>query len=87
MPFPGRRPQPFFGTNFLSINGRLLRRPRKTLGIRVIGIELHEQPYDYERALADASMEATRLVDCAFKYRMATIFAIREFTEAGGLMS
>ena len=28
----GRRPQPFFGTNFLSINGRLLRRPRKHLG-------------------------------------------------------
>jgi putative ABC transport system substrate-binding protein len=80
-----------------------VEKAAKTLGIRVIGIELHEQPYDYERALADASMEATgllvamaspiffidreRLVDCAFKYRMATIFAIREFTEAGGLMS
>ena len=80
-----------------------VEKAAKTLGIRVIGIELHEQPYDYERALADASMEATgllvamaspiffidreRLVDCALKYRMATIFAIREFTEAGGLMS
>ena len=80
-----------------------VEKAAKTLGIRVIGIQLHEQPYDYERALADTSMEATgllvamaspiffvdreRLVDCAFKYRMAAIFAIREFTEAGGLMS
>ena len=80
-----------------------VEKAAKTLGIRVIGIGLHEQPYDYERALADTSMEATgllvamaspiffidreRLVDCAFKYRMAAIFAIREFTEAGGLMS
>ena len=80
-----------------------VEKAAKTLGIRVIGIELRGQPYDYERALADASMEATdllvamaspiffidreRLVDCALKHRMATIFAIREYTEAGGLMS
>jgi putative ABC transport system substrate-binding protein len=80
-----------------------VEKAAKTLGIRVIGIELHEQPYDYERALADAPPEATgllvpmaspiffidkeRLIDCALKHRMATIFAIREMTEAGALMS
>jgi putative ABC transport system substrate-binding protein len=80
-----------------------VEKAAKTLGIRVIGIELHEQPYDYERALADAPPEATgllvpmaspiffidreRLIDCALKHRMAIIFAIREMTEAGALMS
>jgi putative tryptophan/tyrosine transport system substrate-binding protein len=80
-----------------------VEKAAKTLGIRLIGIGLGEQPYDYERALADASTEGTdllvamaspiffvdreRLVDCALKLRMATIFAIREYTEAGGLMS
>jgi putative tryptophan/tyrosine transport system substrate-binding protein len=80
-----------------------VEKAAKTLGIRVIGIELHEQPYDYERALADARIEATglllvlaspiffvdreRLIDCALKHRMATINPVREMTEIGGLMS
>jgi putative tryptophan/tyrosine transport system substrate-binding protein len=80
-----------------------VEKAAKTLGIRVIGIGLHEQPYDYERALADARIEATglllamaspiffldkeRLIDCALKHRMATINPVREMTEAGGLMS
>ena len=75
----------------------------KTLGIRVVGIGLHEQPYDYEGALADATMETVgllvpmaspiffvdkeRLVDCALKHRMAMMWAVREMTEIGGLMS
>jgi putative ABC transport system substrate-binding protein len=80
-----------------------VEKAAKTLGIRVIGIQLHEQPYDYERALADAPVEAIgllvpmaspiffvdkeRLVDCALKHRMATMVAVREMTEVGGLMS
>jgi putative ABC transport system substrate-binding protein len=80
-----------------------VEKAAKTLGIRVIGIGLREQPYDYERALADAPMEAPgllvpmasaiffidreRLFDCALKHRMATIVPIREMTDAGALMS
>jgi putative ABC transport system substrate-binding protein len=80
-----------------------VEKAAKTLGIRVIGVRMHEQPYDYERAFADAPVEATgllvamtsaifftdkrRLIDSALKYRMATIFATREMTEAGALMS
>jgi len=80
-----------------------VEKAAKTLGIRVIGIQLHEQPYDYERALADAPTEAIgllvpmaspiffidkeRLIDCARKHRMAMMFGVREMTEAGGLMS
>jgi len=32
-------------------------------------------------------IDRERLVDSALKHRMATILAIREYTEAGGLMS
>ena len=80
-----------------------VEKAAKTLLIRVIGIGLHEQPYDYERALADAPMKAPgllvpmaspiffidkeRLIDCARKHRMAIMFGAREMTEAGGLMS
>src|SRR5215469_710843 len=39
-----------------------VEKAAKTLGLRVIGIGLHEQPYDYERALADASVEDTGLL-------------------------
>jgi putative ABC transport system substrate-binding protein len=64
---------------------------------------LHEQPYDYERALADAPMDAIglllpmaspiffidreRLIVVALKHRMAVMEAIREMTEVGGLIS
>jgi len=80
-----------------------VEKAAKTLGIRVIGIGLHEQPYDYERALSDAHIEATgllvpmaspiffvdkeRLVDCALKHRMAVMWAFREMTEVNGLIS
>ena len=75
----------------------------ESLGIRVAGIELREQPYDYERALADAPLDSRgllipmatpiffvdreRLADFTLKHRMATIFPVREWTEAGALMS
>jgi putative ABC transport system substrate-binding protein len=80
-----------------------VEKAAKKLGIQVIGIKLHEQPYDYERALADAPTEAARLlvpmaspiffmdkerlIDSARKHRMAMMFGVREMTEAGGLMS
>jgi putative tryptophan/tyrosine transport system substrate-binding protein len=80
-----------------------VEKAAKTLGIRVIGIGLHEQPYDYERALADAPLEPSgllfpmaspiffvdkeRLVDCALKHQMAVMWAFREMTEVGGLIS
>jgi putative ABC transport system substrate-binding protein len=80
-----------------------VEKAAKTLGIRVIGIQLHEQPYDYERALADAPMEAIglllpmaspiffidreRLIVVALKHRMAMMNGVREMTEIGGLIS
>jgi putative tryptophan/tyrosine transport system substrate-binding protein len=64
---------------------------------------LHEQPYDYEKALADVPTEADgllspiaspiffrdreRLADLAVEHHMTTIFPFRRWVDAGGLMS
>ena len=65
--------------------------------------ELREQPYDYEQALAQAPLDyrsalimtissvlyrdRQRLADFALRHRMASIFALREWVDAGGLLS
>jgi putative ABC transport system substrate-binding protein len=74
-----------------------------SLGLLVVGIELREQPYDYERALAQAPIDyrsalimtissvlyrdRQRLADFALRHGMASIFALREWVDAGGLLS
>jgi putative ABC transport system substrate-binding protein len=74
-----------------------------SLGLRVAGIELREQPYDYEGALAQAPLDyrsalimtissvlyrdRQRLSDFALRHGMASIFALREWVDAGGLLS
>jgi putative ABC transport system substrate-binding protein len=73
------------------------------LGLRLAGIELQEQPYDYERALAEAPpdyrqnlfvmtspflfRDRARLADFALRNRIVSTFAFREWVEAGGLLS
>jgi putative ABC transport system substrate-binding protein len=73
------------------------------LGLRLAGIELQEQPYDYERALAEAPpdyrqnlfvmtspflfRDRTRLADFTLRNRIVSTFAFREWVEAGGLLS
>jgi putative ABC transport system substrate-binding protein len=74
-----------------------------TIGLQVAGIELREQPYDYERALTltppdhrNALVVSTspvfyrdrkKLAELALRHRMASIFVLREWVEAGGLLS
>ena len=64
------------------------------LGLQLVGIELRDQPCDYERGLAQAPAEHSaalivmrspiffldrqRLADFAFRHRMASIFALRK---------
>ena len=73
------------------------------LGLRVAGIELREQPYDYDRALAQAApdyrknllvlvspfffRDRARLADLARRNRVTSMFGFREWVEAGGLLS
>jgi putative tryptophan/tyrosine transport system substrate-binding protein len=72
-------------------------------GLRLVGIELREQPHDYEAALAQAPpdhrgalitptspafyRDRERLAELALRHRIASIFGFREWVEAGGLLS
>jgi putative ABC transport system substrate-binding protein len=72
-------------------------------GLQLAGIELREQPYDYEAALAQAPPDhrsvlimptspvfyhdRERLAELALRHRIASIFVLREWVDAGGLLS
>jgi putative ABC transport system substrate-binding protein len=72
-------------------------------GLQLAGIELREQPYDYEAALAQAPTDhrsvlimptspvfyhdRERLAELALRHRIASIFVLREWVDAGGLLS
>jgi len=72
-------------------------------GLRLAGVELVKQPYDYEGAWASVPpdsrntlilpiapvfyRERERLADFAIRHGIASMFAVREFATAGGLMS
>jgi putative ABC transport system substrate-binding protein len=71
--------------------------------LHLTGVELREQPYDYEAALAKAPpdhrgalimptspvfyRDRERLAELALRHRIASIFVLREWVEAGGLLS
>jgi putative ABC transport system substrate-binding protein len=73
------------------------------LGLQLAGVELREQPYDYERALAQVPLDfrqnivvmsspfffsdRARLADFALRNHIASMFAFREWVDAGGLLS
>jgi putative ABC transport system substrate-binding protein len=73
------------------------------LGLRLSGVDLHDPPYDYDRALAESPpdnrknlfvpvspglfADGERLANFASSNRLASMFAAREFVAAGGLMS
>ena len=74
-----------------------------SFGLQLAGVEMLKQPYDYEGALASAPpdnrsiliipiapafyRDRERLVEFAVRHRIASMFAVREFTDAGGLIS
>jgi putative ABC transport system substrate-binding protein len=79
------------------------REAAALFGLQLVGVELNEPPYDYEAALAKAAPEhrnvlimptsavfyrdRERLAEFAFRHRIASIFVLREWVEAGGLLS
>ncbi|HEV2547533.1 MAG TPA: ABC transporter substrate-binding protein [Stellaceae bacterium] len=80
-----------------------LERAGAALNLRLVGVEMREQPYDYEQALSAAPTAArgvlvqmtssiffrdrAHIADFELRHRIPAIFAFREFTAAGGLMS
>jgi putative ABC transport system substrate-binding protein len=75
----------------------------KTLELELAGIELRDEPYDYERALGIApadhrgamlvlssaifANDIERLVEFTLRRGLPAMFPIREFVELGGLLS
>jgi putative ABC transport system substrate-binding protein len=74
-----------------------------TLGLRLAGVQLRDQPYDYEQALAQAPpdhrgslvvmtspiffRDRARLAEFALAHRIPSMFVFREWVEVGGLLS
>jgi putative ABC transport system substrate-binding protein len=72
-------------------------------GLQLAGVQLNEALYDYEAALAQAPSahrsvlimptsavfyrDRERLADFALRHKIASIFVLREWVEAGGLVS
>jgi putative tryptophan/tyrosine transport system substrate-binding protein len=82
---------------------RELASKQSELGLRCIGVELRNYPYDFERALMQAPPEAReflivltsptlfrdrhRIAEFTYHHRLRSAFALREYVEAGGLLS
>jgi putative ABC transport system substrate-binding protein len=72
-------------------------------GVQLAGVELRDQPYDYEKALAQAPpdnrgvvifptspvffRDRQRIADFALRHKIASVFGFREWVDAGGLFS
>ena len=74
-----------------------------SFGLRLAGVELQKQPYDYDGALASVPpdhrstlitpiapafyRDRERLAEFGIRHHIALMFAVREFADAGGLLS
>jgi putative tryptophan/tyrosine transport system substrate-binding protein len=74
-----------------------------SFGLQLADVELRDQPYDYDTALAQVPpdhrsvviftnsamffRDRQRLADFALRKKVATVFAVREWVDAGGLFS
>jgi putative ABC transport system substrate-binding protein len=72
-------------------------------GLRLSDVRFHDQPYDCDKALAEAPSDSRRvgifpaspvfyrdrrqIAEFAVRNKIATVFAFREFVDAGGLLS
>jgi putative ABC transport system substrate-binding protein len=72
-------------------------------GLQLADVRLHDQPYDYEKALTQAPSDyrnaiifptspvffrdRQQLADFAIRHKVATVFGFREWVDAGGLFS
>jgi putative ABC transport system substrate-binding protein len=79
------------------------QRAGTVVGLRLVGIELKEKPYDYEAALAKVTpdyrgalvvmtsteffFDRERLAHIALSRRIPSIFPFRQWVEVGGLLS
>jgi putative tryptophan/tyrosine transport system substrate-binding protein len=101
--FPEIRGATVFWDRQSSDQWQAARGAGAILGLSLTGNELSEPPYNYELALAQAPpdhrgtlivmispaffLDRARLAEFALRHRMRSVCPLREFVEAGGLMS
>jgi ABC-type uncharacterized transport system substrate-binding protein len=101
--FPDMRAATVFWDRISADQWSAARDASAKLGLRLAGVELREQPYDYDQALAQAApdyrknlfvlaspfffRDRTRLADLALHNHIISVFVFREWVEAGGLLS
>jgi putative ABC transport system substrate-binding protein len=101
--FPEIREATVFWDRQSSDQWQAARSAAVTLGLSLAGIELSNPPYNYELALDQISadhrdtlivmispaffLDRARLAEFALRHRMRSVWPLREFVEAGGLMS
>jgi putative tryptophan/tyrosine transport system substrate-binding protein len=100
---PNLKAATVFWDRFSADQWAATQRAAADLGLKVVGIDLGEQPFDYAKAITQAPQEnrgclvvmtsptvfrdRQRLAEFALSSRIATMFVLREHAEVGGLMS
>jgi putative ABC transport system substrate-binding protein len=101
--FPDLRAATAFWDMISADQWRAAQSAAPRLGMQLFGSELSEQPYDYEKALAQAPpdyrdclfvtvspflfRDRARLAEFALRHRAVSVFGFREWVDAGGLLS
>ena len=101
--FPDLRAATVFWDRSSLDQWQVAQRAAPALGLRLFGSELRVQPYDYEQALAQTPSDyrdflfamtspflfndRARLAEFALRHPMPSVFAFREWVDAGGLLS
>jgi putative tryptophan/tyrosine transport system substrate-binding protein len=101
--FPDLRAATVFWDWISADQWRAAQSAAPALGLQLFGSELSERPYDYEKALAQAPSDyrgwlfvmtspflfrdRARLAEFARRHRAPSVFAFREWVDAGGLLS
>jgi putative tryptophan/tyrosine transport system substrate-binding protein len=101
--FPDMQAATVFWDPTTADQWEVAQRAGTALGLRLSGVELSTPPFDYEMALTQAASDArrsvfvlvspfffrdrARLAQFALDNRVVTMFGLREWVEAGGLMS
>ena len=101
--FPAMSAATVFWDRISADQWEAAQRGGARLGLQLAGVDLGEPPYDYDRALAQVPPshrtnlfvlaspqffeDRARQADFALRNRMASMFAFREWVDAGGLIS
>jgi putative ABC transport system substrate-binding protein len=101
--FPNLQTATVFWDAISADQWRVTQKAAEALGLRVTGIELRQTPYDYERAFAQSPLDyrdellvmvspffyrdRAQLGDLVLRHRMVSMFGLREWVDAGGLLS